>query len=136
VAKHKERWKEEPDPHDYVAAAAYLDLLLEEDEVTVIVDALKAASITRHLAKDLLRASRLPLLPKENFHVALDLTKVRSGDRLSPVLLVRGDLLADVALTVADGYHRICASYRLDENAPIPCRLAHLARRTPNKPND
>ena len=27
-------------------------------------------------------------------------------------------------LTVADGYHRICASYHLDEDADIPCRIA------------
>jgi hypothetical protein len=42
------------------------------------------------------------------------------------VLLVRGRLGAGVPLTVADGYHRICASYHLDENAPIPCRIADL----------
>jgi hypothetical protein len=25
-----------------------------------------------------------------------------------------------------DGYHRICASYQLDEDADIPCRIADL----------
>jgi hypothetical protein len=39
------------------------------------------------------------------------------------VLLVRGAFGSGVPLTVADGYHRICASYHLDENADIPCRL-------------
>jgi hypothetical protein len=29
-----------------------------------------------------------------------------------------------VPLTVADGFHRICASYHLDEDADIPCRIA------------
>jgi hypothetical protein len=29
-------------------------------------------------------------------------------------------------LIVADGYHRICASYHLDENTDIPCRIADL----------
>jgi hypothetical protein len=27
-------------------------------------------------------------------------------------------------LQIADGYHRICASYHLDEDADIPCRMA------------
>ncbi|MCK9878140.1 hypothetical protein MXD59_20615 [Frankia sp. Ag45/Mut15] len=43
---------------------------------------------------------------------------------LSPVLLVRGDLMSGRALQVADGYHRVCASYHTDENTEIPCRLA------------
>jgi hypothetical protein len=74
-------------------------------------------------AKDLLRASGLDALPRDNTHVAKDLDKVRAGERLSPVLLVRGDLSHGVPLVVADGYHRICASYHLDENADIPCRI-------------
>jgi hypothetical protein len=51
---------------------------------------------------------------------------VKKGVKLSPVLLVRGGLGGDRPLTVADGYHRICASYHLDEDADIPCRLADL----------
>jgi hypothetical protein len=31
-----------------------------------------------------------------------------------------------VPLTIADGYHRVGASYHLDENADIPCQLADL----------
>ena len=45
------------------------------------------------------------------------------GEPLSPVLLVRGRAAAGTPLVVADGYHRICASYHLDEDADIPCRL-------------
>jgi hypothetical protein len=48
---------------------------------------------------------------------------VGSGGLLSPVLLVRGDAWRGVPLVIADGYHRICASYYLDEDADIPCRL-------------
>jgi hypothetical protein len=40
---------------------------------------------------------------------------------------VRGQL-GTYPLVVADGYHRICASYHLDEDAEIPCRLADLPR--------
>jgi hypothetical protein len=118
-----ERWGEEPDEHDYPAAASYLSLICDPSEVRRLVTALKAAPIVHHQAKDLLRASGLALLPTDNFHVASDLAKVARGERLSPVLLMRGDFRRGVPLTIADGYHRVCASYHLDENADIPCHL-------------
>src|ERR1700689_192711 len=112
-----EHWKTDPDEHDYPAASDYLSLVMGEDEVEAALKALRETAITQRKAKDLLRASRLALLPPDNPHVAVDLDKVRRGERLSPILLVRGDADHDVALTVADGYHRICASYHIDENA-------------------
>jgi hypothetical protein len=119
-------WKREPEEHDYPAATDYLELVLKPDEVRRVVEALRQAPTVTKRAKDLSRASRLPLLPVDNAHVAKDLKKVRDGQLLSPVLLVRGRAGSDVPLTVADGYHRICASYHLDENADIPCRIADL----------
>jgi hypothetical protein len=119
----REHWKDAPDDHDFPAAADYLSLLLEPRAVTETVAALKGAPLSYRKGKDLLRASRLELLPADNLHVKKDLAKVEKGQLLSPVLLVRGKLLGDVALTVADGYHRICASYHLDEDADIPCRI-------------
>jgi hypothetical protein len=119
----KERWKEEPDEQDYPAARSYLSLVMSEDRAKTAVDALQNASIVRYFAKDLLRASRLELLAPDNFHVGKDLKKVAKGRRLSPVLLVAGEVEHDCPLTIADGYHRICASYHLSEDAPIPCRI-------------
>ena len=119
-----EHWKEQPDAHDYPAAGDYLSLLMPAWQAASAVAALQKADLTHRKAKDLLRASRLELLPADNEHVAGDLAKVHGGEQLSPVLLLRGDAGRDVALTVADGYHRICASYHIDENADIPCRIA------------
>ncbi|HKN53178.1 MAG TPA: hypothetical protein VJX66_11780 [Amycolatopsis sp.] len=123
----KEHWKDEPDEHDYPAAHDYLTLITDEAVADRLVKVLQSAPLTRRKAKDILRASRLPLLPTDNPHVAKDLDKVRDGKALSPVLLVRGhthaDLRADDALVIADGYHRVCASYHLDENTDIPCKL-------------
>lgn len=121
-----EHWKAKPDPHDFPAAADYLTLLLPERDVRRLIATLRKAPTIHKKAKDLLRASRLPLLPPTNVHVKADLKKVRRGQRLSPVLLVRGSLRHPADLTVADGYHRICASYDLDENADIPCRIADV----------
>jgi hypothetical protein len=120
----QEHWQEEPDEHDYPAAAAYLSLIHPPAEVKRVVELLKHAPIEHRKAKDLLRASGLDLLPDDNTHVAADLAKVKRGEGLSPVLLVRGEIWRGVPLTIADGYHRVCASYHIDENADIPCHLA------------
>jgi hypothetical protein len=128
--KLTENWADKPDDHDYPAAEDYLSLMMPVAAARRMVSRLRTAALVRRKAKDLLRASRLPALPPENVHVARDLEKVRAGKKLSPVLLVRGRLAtADVPLTVADGYHRICASYHLDEDADIPCRIADLTSR-------
>jgi hypothetical protein len=120
----KEHWKSKPDDHDYPAALNYLALVATELVAAHIVEQLKGASLSHFKAKDLLRASQLPLLPEDDPAVARDLKKVKKGEQLSPVLLVRGNLAGSIALTVADGYHRICASYHLTEDADIPCRIA------------
>lgn len=124
----KEHWKEAPDPHDYPAAEDYLSLLTSPAEARSLARRLRVAPIVHRKAKDLLRASRLAVLAPDNFHVAKDLKKVAEGTLLSPVLLVRGIMRTDMPLIVADGYHRICASYHLNEDADIPCRLTDLAR--------
>ena len=120
------RWKDQPDAHDYPAAASYLSLVADPDTVELIGDRLKAAPIAHYKAKDILRASGLDDLPADNVHVAKDIAKVKSGKALSPVLLVRGDIARGVPLQIADGYHRVCASYRLDEDTDIPCRIVGL----------
>ena len=99
---------------------------LRSELVKLTVAALKAAPIGHFKAKDILRSSQLHLLPADNAHVAADLAKVTNGRRLSPVLLVRGALTRGFPLQIADGYHRVCASYHLDENTDIPCRIADL----------
>lgn len=120
----KVTWKIEPDAHDYPAAASYLSLVTRSAPVSDLLEQLKAAQIEHYKAKDMLRASGLPLLAQDNPHVAADLNKVKNNKALSPVLLIRGDLTAGIALQIADGYHRVCASYHLDENTDIPCRIA------------
>jgi hypothetical protein len=74
-----EHWQDEPEEHDYPAAAAYLSLIRPLAEVKRVVVALKKAPLERRRAKDLLRASGLALLPTENAHVAADLAKVTRG---------------------------------------------------------
>ena len=123
VAVPSELWKTEPDDHDYPAAESFLSLLATADEAKRLADQLKDAPIEFHPAKDVLRGSGLPLLPLDDASLRRDLAKVIQGDKLSPVLLVRGAVHLGIRAMIADGYHRVCASYHLSENEQIPCRL-------------
>lgn len=116
-------WKDLPDAHDYPAAASYLRLLGTAKQAAKMANALKKAPVELHPAKDVLRAAHLDLLPLDNPAVQSDLAKVKAGQQLSPVLIVRGDIALGIRAIIADGYHRVCASYHLSENEPIPCRL-------------
>ena len=117
------KWLPKPEKHDYRAAEDYLSLLMPLKRAASLSRRLAAAKddITHRKANDILRASQLPLLGEENKHVASDLRKAASGVALSPILLLRGD--ETHPLVVADGYHRVCASYWIDENTDIPCIL-------------
>jgi hypothetical protein len=121
-----EHWQSSPDAHDFPAARAYLSLIADALLVDKLVKLLERAPTTTYEAKDLLRASRLSLLAEDDIHVALDLAKVKRGAKLSPILLVRGRFAKSRDLVIADGYHRVCASYWLSENSPIPCRIVDL----------
>jgi hypothetical protein len=118
-----EHWKNDPETQDFPAAESYLSLLLGAIAAAKLVKALRKVQTLQHFAaKDILRASGLPLLGADDSEVAADLEKVKRGEKLSPVLLVQG-----IPLWVADGYHRVCASYHLDEKALVPCRMVARA---------
>jgi hypothetical protein len=118
-----EHWKDKPEAEDFPAAKSYLSLLVGPDTAARLAKALrKQRSLEHYAAKDILRAADLAMLAQDDSEVVADLKKVKAGDRLSPVLLVRG-----VPLWVADGYHRICASYYLDEKTEVPCRVVDRA---------
>lgn len=112
-------FKKDPDAHDFPAARDYLELLFTPTEADRLTEALEAVPTIRKKAKDIFRASALPLLPKDNVHVRENLRKFKKKHKLSPILLVRGH----ERLIIADGYHRLCAAYYLTEDLEVPCRL-------------
>lgn len=119
-------WKDTPDNHDYPAAASYLSLIADEKTVADLVSRLKKAPIVTHKAKDILRAAQLDLLPMNDDSVKTDLRKIAQGVELSPVLIIRGQIKEGLPTQIADGYHRVCASYHLSENTDIPSRIIDL----------
>jgi hypothetical protein len=117
----KSQWLAEPEPHDYPAAVSYLSLVYDNKRARRFANALKTAPVVQFKAKDIFRASGLPLMGVSNSHIEHDRKKIRAGIKLSPVLLVRDT--ANGKVIIADGYHRVCAVYGFDEDAIIPCKI-------------
>jgi hypothetical protein len=116
------KWLSEPEDHDYPAALSYLSLLYNKRTATAHVNRLKRASMSKFKAKDIFRASRLPLLGISNAHAKEDRKRIQSGAALSPLLLIRDSVNGKVI--IADGYHRLCAAYSFNEDVDVPCKIA------------
>jgi hypothetical protein len=116
------QWLDDVELHDYDAARQYLTLTVQPAYAAATVEHLMLQHITSYCAKDIIRASGLKVLRPDNFHVNKDILKVKAGKKLSPILLVR----KSPHLIIADGYHRVCAAYHLNENSRIPCKISNL----------
>ena len=114
-------WLTKPGDNDYQASLSYLSLIFDNKSAKKLVNALRKASITSFKAKNIFRSSGLSLLGISNIHVERNTEKLQSGIRLSPLLLVRDD--SQRRLIIADGYHRLCSVYLIDEDANIPCKI-------------
>lgn len=114
-------WLGLPEEHDYPAAESYLSLIYDGETAARFVQLLKQAPLSQFKAKDIFRASALSLLGVSNSHVEKDTQKIKSNQPLSPLLLVRDK--ANGKLVIADGYHRLCAVYAMDEDALIPSKI-------------
>ena len=116
------KWLTEPEEQDYPAARSYLSLLYDKRTAKDCVRKLERAPVSEFKAKDIFRASRLPLLGAGNSHVQKDRQRIQAGRALSPLLLIRDS--ANGKVIIADGYHRLCAVYTYNEDAVIPCKIA------------
>ena len=116
----KIKWFAEPDVKHYAAAISYLSLIFGDDAYDMVSN-LESVEMSQFKAKDIFRASRLPLLTGANYHVNKNFEKIEDGEQIYPILLVRG--ARQELLHIADGYHRLCAVYIEDEDALIPCKI-------------
>jgi hypothetical protein len=115
----KIEWLDEPEHHDYPAALSYLCLHFPLEHAGQIVHDLRAAGMTEFKAKDIIRASGLTPLGVSNSHVEHNRQKLHDGKKLSPVLLVR----VGEKVLIADGYHRVCTVFGIDEDAVVPAKI-------------
>lgn len=114
-------WLDEVEDHDYPAAESYLRLIYEDKRAKQIVKKLRKSQVVEFKAKDIFRASELSLLGVSNSHVDKDSKKITKGTALSPLLLARDPSQGKVV--IADGYHRMCAIYLVNEDALIRCKI-------------
>jgi hypothetical protein len=119
-------WQPEAGKHDYDAARNYLRLLFSDADVRRIVERLRKAPTIQFAAKDILRASQTHLLELDDPKVHETLKEIKKSKAISPVLLIRGQGDKGVALIIADGHHRICASWHWNDKAPVSCSLVEL----------
>lgn len=121
MSKQQIKWRDKPEAHDYPAALSYLSLTLKPQAAKAVVRKLEEAKMTRFEAKDIFRASGLSLLGMSNSHMEKDRARILNKAGLSPLLLYRDK--RNGKLVIADGYHRLCAAYKFDEDATIPCKI-------------
>ena len=119
--KKQPKWHQKVEQDDFDAAESYLSLIYSPRKSARFVTALRRAKPARFKAKDIFRASQLSKLGVSNLRVIRDRKKIRAGTPLSPILLVRDEKHGKVV--VADGYHRLCAVYEVNEDSWIPCRI-------------
>lgn len=115
------RWRPKVARHDFDAAARYLSLRYGEERAQKLVAKLRRVpALETRRANDILRACDRDALPLDDPGVLRDLVKVARGEVLSPVLLVSFEDRAEIA----DGYHRVSLSYRLDPFGEVPLLIA------------
>ena len=122
MKKPKElRWLEQPSDGNFESAQTYLKLLYGTKKARKYVKELKEASTSEYLARDLLRASGTPISEVQAFDWTKQQREIAAGTPLSPVLLVRRD--DGKSVVIADGFHRMCAVFQADQDAPVPCKF-------------
>src|ERR1700744_5594839 len=119
MASHRPRWDARPTAEDFAAALSYLSLQFRSGIARSLVKTARGTKPTEHVAKDLLRACHLPLLPADERHVAENLKRIHKNKPLSPIILIQGDLMRGRPFVIADGYHRMCAACHADEDSPV-----------------
>ena len=122
--KQKINWLDKPEDHNYPSAISYLLLTVYEQTARAVGLALQNEPVVHFKARDIFRASGLPLLGISQHQIEHNLKKIKDGELLSPILLVRDTAFRRVI--VADGYHRLCAVYHHNDNLEIPCQIVDI----------
>lgn len=116
------KWLERPAEKDFKAAETFLQLLYGPKKARGYSKNLAKANLAKYAARDLLRASETPVAEVQAFDWAKQRSEITAGTPMSPILLIRQENGGH--LIVADGFHRLCAVFSIDQDALIPCFVA------------
>lgn len=119
-------WANDPSDSDYDGAESFLSLEFPAMVAKHLASQMRYAPRLMFAVKDILRQSKLPLLDASDSQVQKVIGKVKGGDRISPVLLLRGDFRKGWPLIIADGYHRVCAAYHLGDDTMVRCHITDI----------
>ena len=108
-------------------AASYRDFVAAIEDnperavgfMKTLVRRLRKARASQYPARDILRAAAKSVLGIAS--VKKEREKVERGSKVPPLLLVRDSRNAQVI--VADGYHRLCTIYAIDDETLVPCKI-------------
>lgn len=115
------KWLGEPVSKDYSAAEMFLQLLYEPKKARLWAKKLKRAGMSQYAAKDILRASAIPITEIQAFDWTKQQEEIDQGTPLSPILIVRQENGGH--LIIADGFHRLCAVFTSDQGINVPCKI-------------
>lgn len=115
------QWLDDANEEDYTAAAHFLSLLDSPKNVDKAVAEMRAVQITEFKATDLLRAAQLAVPKSDDRPTREQVKRIKNGEPLAPVLLMRAGALKKVI--IADGFHRVCAAFRIDPDVILHCKL-------------
>jgi hypothetical protein len=112
-------WAREPDKKDYPAAERYLCLLFAPNEAAEITARLRKAPVTQQVSRDVMRAAVSSMIGISDSDEERD--KILAGQKVSPLLLVSHKATGRVI--IADGFHRLCTVFKIDQTSMVPCKI-------------
>lgn len=101
IAGSAAHWITESSAGNYAGATDFLSLSMPPAAAIAVVDRFPGSPLSTRRANDLLRASGLERLDDRELQVAKDLKRLRRGEKLPPVLVLRGDISAGRPLVIA-----------------------------------
>lgn len=120
--KAEPKWLDKPADKDIKSAETFLGLLYGPKKARQYAKRLAKADLQQYAARDLLRASEMPIAEVQAFDWVKQRKEITDGTPMSPILLIRQENGGH--LIIADGFHRLCAVFSIDQDAPVLCFVA------------
>jgi len=125
----------EPASDTYDSAKTFLELMFKPKKARRWVKRLKRAGVSEYAAKDILRASAIPIATVRAFDWKKQLDQIHQGNPLSPILLLRqndgGPLVMPMASTACARFSRstrksVCLAKSADDHRRCAIWLPRL----------
>lgn len=113
-------WADEPDGKHYTAAYDWLSLLWDSERAEQAIERLRNVPVIELPAANVCQTAGFDPLPLHDPGVLRELRRACTGRPRGPLLCVH----TSSGVVIADGHHRLSASYGLDPFASVRLKLA------------